>query len=106
MHIFVKFKMKTCQNRTGKDLKVKITGEIEPKKAFFCFAENFRVRRGSWVGGEVEVERGRLSYVAACRSLRRFLRGVQAGIETFLLLFFKDAAFRACWRPRFFSKTL
>ena len=40
----------------------------------------------------MEVERGRLSYVAACRSLGRFLRGFQAGIEQ---VFFspKDALF-------------
>ena len=84
VHIFHKFKILTGQNRIGKDLKVKIPEETEPKKARFCvFAspKNLRVRRGPWGGGEVEVERGRFSYVAACRSLGRFLRGVHAGIE-------------------------
>ena len=84
VHIFLKFKILTGQNRSGKDLKVKIPEETQTKKTrfcVFCFAENIRVRRGPCGGGEVEVEKGRFSYVAVCRSLGSFLRGVQAGIE-------------------------
>ena len=36
----------------------------------------------------MEVERGRLSYMAACRSLGRFVMGFQAGFEQFFFFFF------------------
>ena len=85
MHISLKFKILTGQNRIGKYLKVKIPEESSRKMLVFCvFAspKNLRVRRGPWGGGEVEVERGRLPYVAACRSLGRFLRGGPGGDRT------------------------
>ena len=62
MHIFHKFKIMTGQNRIGNDLKIKITEEIEPKKArfgVFCFAEkSSRAERplGRWGGGGGERE--------------------------------------------------
>ena len=62
MHIFLELKILAGQNRIGKDLKVKIPEETEPKKARICvvFAspKNLRVRRGPCGGWEVEVERG------------------------------------------------